>query len=171
MWSYHLTRSTLQWRHNGRDGVSNHRRLDCLLNRLSWRKSKKTWKVRVTGLCEGTSPWPVNSPHKGPVTRKMSPFDDVIMDILLFIWCGYNHPAYWTIQVTFSFVVNLNIYASSSRTVSRGILWFNIAWNPIDVPPNRIIAGGIELEMSLYDEWHSQSCHSARLLPKWSVNV
>ena len=25
--------------------------------------------------------WPVNSPHKGPVTRKMFPFDDVIMSI------------------------------------------------------------------------------------------
>ena len=25
--------------------------------------------------------WPVNSPHKGPVTHKMFPFDDVIMDI------------------------------------------------------------------------------------------
>ena len=24
---------------------------------------------------------PVNSPHKGPVTRKMSPFDDVIMNV------------------------------------------------------------------------------------------
>ena len=24
--------------------------------------------------------WPVISPHKGPVTRKMFPFDDVIMD-------------------------------------------------------------------------------------------
>ena len=24
---------------------------------------------------------PVNSPHKGPVTRKMSPFDDVIMNL------------------------------------------------------------------------------------------
>ena len=24
--------------------------------------------------------WPVNSPHKGPVTRKRFPFDDVIMD-------------------------------------------------------------------------------------------
>ena len=24
--------------------------------------------------------WPVNSPHKGPVTREMFPFDDVIMD-------------------------------------------------------------------------------------------
>ena len=27
----------------------------------------------------GTHRWPVNSPHKGPVTRKMCPFDDVIM--------------------------------------------------------------------------------------------
>ena len=26
--------NTLQWHHNGRDGVPNHRRLDCLLNRL-----------------------------------------------------------------------------------------------------------------------------------------
>ena len=25
--------------------------------------------------------WPVNSPHRGPVTRKMFPFDDVIMDV------------------------------------------------------------------------------------------
>ena len=27
----------------------------------------------------GNSPGPVNSPHKGPVTQKMFPFDDVIM--------------------------------------------------------------------------------------------
>ena len=27
----------------------------------------------------GIHQWPVNSPHKGPVTRKMFPFDDVIM--------------------------------------------------------------------------------------------
>ena len=33
----------------------------------------------LTGLCEGNSPGPVNFPHKGPVTRKMLPFDDVIM--------------------------------------------------------------------------------------------
>ena len=30
-------------------------------------------------LCVGNSPGPVNSPHKGPVMRKMFPFDDVIM--------------------------------------------------------------------------------------------
>ena len=27
----------------------------------------------------GIHRWPVNSPHKGPVTRKMFPFDDIIM--------------------------------------------------------------------------------------------
>ena len=70
----------LQWRHNERDGVSNRRRLDCLLNRLFRRRSKKTSKLRVTGLCvRGIHRWPVDSPHKGPVTREMLPFDDVIM--------------------------------------------------------------------------------------------
>ena len=61
------------------DGVSNHQPHGCLLNRLFRRRSKKTSKLRVTGLCVGNSPGPVNSPHKGPVTRKMFPFDDVIM--------------------------------------------------------------------------------------------
>ena len=70
---------TLHWRHNDHDDVSNHQPYDCLLNRLFGRRSKKTWKLRVTGLCVGNSPGPVNSPHKGPVTRKMFPFDDVIM--------------------------------------------------------------------------------------------
>ena len=71
--------NTLQWRHNDHDGVSNHQPHGCLLNRLFRRKSKKTSKLRATGLCVGNSPGPVNSPHKGPVTRKMFPFDDVIM--------------------------------------------------------------------------------------------
>ena len=31
--------------------------------------------------------WPVNSPHKGPVTRKMFPFDDVIMTHHTCSWC------------------------------------------------------------------------------------
>ena len=60
-------------------GVSNHQPHGCLLNRLFRRRSKKTSKLRVTGLCVGNSPEPVNSPHKGPVTRKIFPFDDVIM--------------------------------------------------------------------------------------------
>ena len=45
----------LQWRHNGRDSVSNHQPHDCLLNGLFRRRSKKTSKLRVTGLCAGNS--------------------------------------------------------------------------------------------------------------------
>ena len=67
----------LQWRHNERDGVSNHQRLGCLLNRLVRRRSKKPSKLLITGFVRGIHRWPVNSPHKGPVTRKMLPLDDV----------------------------------------------------------------------------------------------
>ena len=48
--------NTLQWRHNGRDSVSNHQPHDCLLNRLFRHRSKKTSKLRVTGLCAANSP-------------------------------------------------------------------------------------------------------------------
>ena len=50
----HAERQTSQWRHNGRDDVSNHQPHHCLLNRLF--RSKKTSKLRVTGLCSGNSP-------------------------------------------------------------------------------------------------------------------
>ena len=46
---------SLQLRYNEWDGVSNHRRLDCLHNRLFWRRSKKTSKLLVTDICEGNS--------------------------------------------------------------------------------------------------------------------
>ena len=45
---------TLQWRHNGRDG--HHHPRHCLLSCLFRRRSKKTSKLRVTGLCAGNSP-------------------------------------------------------------------------------------------------------------------
>ena len=47
---------SLQCRHNGHDGVSNHQPLHCLLNRLFRHRSKKASKLRVTGLCVGNSP-------------------------------------------------------------------------------------------------------------------
>ena len=69
-----------------RDSVSNHQPHYCLLNRLFRRRSKKTSKLRVTGRCAGNSPGPVNSPYKWPVTRKRFPFDDVIMQVITYIW-------------------------------------------------------------------------------------
>ena len=74
--------------HNEHYSVSNYWRLDCLINRLFRRRSKQTSKLRVTGR------WPVDSPHKGPVTRKMFPSDDVNM------WCRNrmcNGPGTWNI--------------------------------------------------------------------------
>ena len=47
---------SLQWRHNECHGVSNRRCVDCLLNRLFGRRSKKTSKPHGTGLCGGNSP-------------------------------------------------------------------------------------------------------------------
>ena len=50
------TGCSLRWRHSGGDSVSNHHPHHCLLNRLFRRRSKKTSKLRVTGLCAGNSP-------------------------------------------------------------------------------------------------------------------
>ena len=48
---------SMSWHHHdGQDGVSNHQPHDCLLNRLYRRRSKKTSKLRVIGLCAGNSP-------------------------------------------------------------------------------------------------------------------
>ena len=52
----HISDASLQWHHNGRDVVSNHRRDEGLLNHLFRCRSKKTSKCRVTGLCAGNSP-------------------------------------------------------------------------------------------------------------------
>ena len=73
---------TLQSRHNGHDSVSNHQHHDCLLNRLFRRRSKKTPKLRVTGLCAG------NSPGTGEFHAQMvSNAEDVS------IW--WRHHEYW----------------------------------------------------------------------------
>ena len=79
---FSLCCTTLQWRHNDHDSISNRQPHGCLLNRLFTRRSKKTSKLRVTGLCVGNSPGPANSLHKGPVTRKMFLFDDIIMNFV-----------------------------------------------------------------------------------------
>ena len=68
----HVFSLSLERRHNERVGVSTQRRFDFLpfvqVQTKENRKAPRHWSL-----------WPVNSPHKGPVTRKMIPFDDVIM--------------------------------------------------------------------------------------------
>ena len=60
--SWRQETSSLQWRHNERDGISNHWRPHCLLHCRFRRVSKKILKLRVTGLCAGNSPVTVEFP-------------------------------------------------------------------------------------------------------------
>ena len=65
---YSISRSqvlTLRWCHNGHDGVSSHQPHHCLLNRLLWCRSKKTSKLRVTGLCAVPGEFPAQSFEMG----------------------------------------------------------------------------------------------------------
>ena len=71
---YVYSLDSLQWRHSESDGVSNHRYLDCLFNYLFRRKSKNTSELRALR----------------PVTRKLFPFDDVIMFCSCTVTYGYS---------------------------------------------------------------------------------
>ena len=72
---WHLNK-TLQWRHNGRDGVSNHQPHDCLLNRYPSVGPRKHQSSEPLAFVRGIYRWPVNFPHKWPVTRKLFPFEN-----------------------------------------------------------------------------------------------
>ena len=66
-----IFRKTLQWRHNERDGVSNHQSRDCLLKRLfSGADRRKHQSSASLAFVRGIHRGPVNSPHKWPVARK-----------------------------------------------------------------------------------------------------
>ena len=54
IWNILIT--SLQWRHNGWGGVSNHEPHDCLLSHLSRCRSYKPLNLRVTGPLWGNSP-------------------------------------------------------------------------------------------------------------------
>ena len=75
----HRVHSTiLQWRHNERHNVPNHRRIYYLLNRLSRHTLKRKHQSSASpAFLRGIHRRPVDSPPKWPVTRRMFPFDDV----------------------------------------------------------------------------------------------
>ena len=83
---FRVFRIPLQWRQNGRDSVSNHQPHDCLLNRLFRRRSKKTSKLRVTGLCVGNSPGTDEFP-----AQRVSDAENVS------IW--WRHRALWSLSL------------------------------------------------------------------------
>ena len=76
----YLIAHALLWRHNERDGVSNHQPHDCLPRSIVYADQRKHQSSASLAFVRGIHRSPVNSPHKGPVTWKMCPFDDIIME-------------------------------------------------------------------------------------------
>ena len=110
-------RSAIQWRHNERDDVSNHQPHDCLLSLYLGADQRNYQSFASLAFVWGIGRWPVNSPHKGSVTRKRFPFDDVIMD--------------WD---SLPFVLFMSIYSWMLRQCNEirtrfapccGLLWFD----------------------------------------------
>ena len=98
---------TLQWRHNGRDSVSNHQPHDCLLNRLFRRKSQKTSKLRVTGLCVG------NSPGTGEFPAQMASYAENVS-----IW--WRHHYLW------ESTVDRSIPLTDASNAGRVSMWLTL---------------------------------------------
>ena len=71
------------WRHNEYDGVSHHRLTIVYSTVYSDAHQRKHQSSASLVFVRGIHRGPVNSPRKWPVTRKMLPFDDVIM---MFSW-------------------------------------------------------------------------------------
>ena len=114
----------LQWRHNGHDGVSNHRRLDYLLNRLYRRRPKKTSKLRVTGICEG------NSPVTGEFhSQRASNAETVSIRWRRHASGSYGRCSSWSLQLTWlSGTRKSSPYSNTQRDV-KGIRISSYIWS------------------------------------------
>ena len=64
--------STLQWRHNGCDGVSNHQPHYCLPNRLFWRRKNKHQSSASLAFVWGIHRWPMSSPQMASNAENVS---------------------------------------------------------------------------------------------------
>ena len=119
-WNPSIAIATLQWRHNGRDSVSNHQPHDCLLNRLFRHRSKQTSKLPVTGLCAG------NSPGTGEFPAQMASYaenvsiwwrhHESLMRPSVFCW----RPFIWWISVVWVSVKNGIIFRQSPGSPAAG---------------------------------------------------
>ena len=122
----------LRWRHNGHDSVSNHQPRDCFLNRLLRRRSKKTSKLRVTGLCA------MNSPEAGEFSAQMTSYSENVS-----IWwrhhctCIPTIITIWTTEMGNTDLNECNCFNGISRSLV--ISWFQISSQIIFVLGTKIL--------------------------------
>ena len=69
----------------------------------SMRKKTHQSSASLAFVC-GIHRWPMNSPHKGPVTREMFPFDDAvnaycINELLSSTWKDFTYPRHLSLKI------------------------------------------------------------------------
>ena len=117
---------SLRWRHNGYDSDSNHQPHNCLLNRLFRHRSRKHQSSVSLAFVWGIHRGPVNSPHKWPVTRKMFPFDDVIMNAKLHRNLSTRMQGMYHMSISL-----LNPFSFDDHSLTRLLVGWQLCWQPI----------------------------------------
>ena len=102
---------SLQWSHNGRDGVKISSITIVYSTVYSGTEQRKYQSSASLAFLREIHRWPVNFLHKGPVTREILQFDDVIMFDLYF-------PRYCTTRE-----INTKITAASAYKVRHSRLY------------------------------------------------
>ena len=101
---------SLWWRPNGRDSDSNHQPHDCLLSRLFRRRSRKTPKLRVTGICAG------NPPGTGVFPAQMASDAENVL-----IW--WRHHGDWIVsKLCFAKITIFHTYKVTTETSTGDVL-------------------------------------------------
>ena len=98
----------------------------------------------------GIHRWPVNSPHKGPITRIMFPFDDVIMNLVITVFADVLTPNVTRPSASAVLTSKLDIY--SFKIALRMIyipMWrdFIYLWFTFSL---RWLGGRLSIKMSSY---------------------
>ena len=117
---------TLQRHHNGLDSISNHQPHNCLPKRLFRRRSKKTSKLPVTGLCAGNSPETSEFPAQRANNTENVSIDDVIMKLLYGQFStppgSIRQKAWCFCCVDVTRLHNLQLWAISKFNIQLGII-------------------------------------------------
>ena len=135
---------SLPWRHNERDGLSNHQRNDCLLKRISRRRSKKTWKLRVTGLCAGNSP-ETKGQYRGKCFHLMTSSSDNSVSHVFILQPSVCEIRRRACQRSFELFND-----PTSATSPAGVLWSVFIW----------VWNRLNLNLSLRF-WNNENCRHA----------
>ena len=93
----------------------------------------------------GIHRWPVNSPHKGPVTRKMFPFDNVIMKSGIKQWTMYviTNPRPFPLSLCIKRASGVNFTMSAKPSV----LSFALFWNTFTLEYLNVKSNNFEMLM------------------------